>query len=76
MKTPDVTPEAIISIALGVVTNLIVLFGLDATDAQKAAITGLVTSVVTAAFLIHGAVVRSGRARAIGDANDPTRFRR
>lgn len=61
--TPDFTPEAIVSIVLGVISNLVILFELDLTDAQRGAISGLVTAVVLAAFLIHSAVIRSGRAR-------------
>jgi hypothetical protein len=62
-KTPDFTPEAIVSLILGVVANLIVLFGLDLTDAQEGAISGLITTGILVAFLIHSAVIRSGRAR-------------
>jgi uncharacterized membrane protein (DUF441 family) len=61
-KTPDFTPEAIVALVLGVITNLIVLFGLDLSEAQTGSITGLVSAVVLAAFLIHSAVVRHGRA--------------
>lgn len=64
MSTPDITPGAIVSLLLGLITNVIVLIGLNITDAQKGAITGLVTAVVLAAFLIHDAVIRNGRAKA------------
>lgn len=63
MKTPDITPAAITALVLGVITNVIVLVGLDITDAQRAAVTGLVTAVILAAFLIHDAVIRQGRAK-------------
>lgn len=76
MNTPDFTPEAIAAILLGIITNLVVLFGLDLTDAQTGAITGAVSSIVLAAFLIHSAVVRHGRANAVGAANDPNVFKR
>jgi hypothetical protein len=72
VSTPDVTPAAIISIALLVITNAIVLFGLDLTDARKSAVEGLVNGVVLAAFLIHDAVIRHGRAQAF--AVNPTAF--
>jgi uncharacterized membrane protein (UPF0136 family) len=62
-KTPDFTPEAIVSLVLGVISNLVVLFELHLTDPQRGAISGLITTVVLAAFLIHSAVIRSGRAR-------------
>jgi hypothetical protein len=62
MKTPDFTPVGITSILLAVVTNLVVIFGLDISSAQQGAITGLVSAIVLAAFLIHDAVIRHGRA--------------
>lgn len=63
MKTPDFTPPAITALILGAVANVIVLVGFDITDAQKAAIDGLITTGVLVAFLIHDAVVRNGRAK-------------
>jgi ABC-type transport system involved in cytochrome c biogenesis permease subunit len=65
LKTPDFSPEAILALVLGAIANLIVLFKLDITDAQQAAVSGIVTSVVLAAYLIHSAVIRNGRARAL-----------
>lgn len=62
LATPDFTPEAIVSLVLGVVFNAIVLLAIDVSDAQKTAISGLVTTVVLAAFLIHSAIIRRGRA--------------
>lgn len=62
MSSPDITPAAIISIVLLIITNAIVLFGLDLTDARKSAIEGLVNGVVLAAFLIHDSIIRHGRA--------------
>jgi hypothetical protein len=62
MKTPDFTPAGIGAILLALITNLIVLFDLDLSDAQRGAITGVVSAVVLAAFLIHDAVIRHGRA--------------
>jgi uncharacterized membrane protein (UPF0136 family) len=61
--TPDFTPEAIVSLVVGVIADFVVLFKLDLTDAQQGAISGLITTIVLAAFLIHSAVIRSGRAR-------------
>lgn len=63
MSTPDITPAAITSLILLVLTNGIVLLGLDLSEARKAAITGVVNGVVLAAFLIHDAVIRQGRAK-------------
>jgi hypothetical protein len=62
-KTPDFTPEGIVALVLGVITNLVILFDLNLTDAQTGALSGLVTAIILAAFLIHSAVIRSGRAR-------------
>lgn len=63
MNTPDITPGAITALVLGVLTNVIVLVGLNLSDAQKGAVTGLVTAVVLAAFLVHDAIIRSARAK-------------
>lgn len=76
INTPDFTPPAIAGIILAVITNAIVLVGLDATDAQKAAITGLVNALVVVAFLVHDAVVRHGRATGAPGAAAATRERR
>jgi len=62
LKTPDFTPEAIVALLVGAASDIVALFVLDFSDAQKAAISGLITAVVLAAFLIHSAVVRHGRA--------------
>lgn len=63
MKTPDITPAAITALVLAIVTNAVLLFGLDLTDAQRGATSGLITAVVLAAFLIHDAIIRQGRAK-------------
>jgi hypothetical protein len=60
--TPVITPEALTALALGLIQNLIVLVGLDVTDAQKAAITGLITSLITIGLLVYSSVVRHGQA--------------
>jgi hypothetical protein len=62
LKTPDFTPEAIVALILGIVSNLIVLFELDLSDARKGAISGLITTGVLVAFLFHSAIIRKGRA--------------
>ena len=48
---------------LGVVSNGIVLFGLDLSERRKAAITGLITTGVLVGFLFHSAIIRKGRAQ-------------
>lgn len=60
------------SLVLLLVTNGIVLFGLDLTDARKSAIEGLVNGLVLTAFLVHDAIIRHGRAQAF--AANPAAF--
>jgi hypothetical protein len=64
LNTPDpiTSSEAIGAIVIGVITNLIVLFQLNLTDVQQAAIAGLVNSLLLVFVLVHGAIVRKGRA--------------
>ncbi len=62
--TPDpiTSTESLGAIAIGVLTNLIVLFQLDISDDQQGAIVGIVNAIVAAFVLYHGARVRAGRA--------------
>jgi hypothetical protein len=62
LQTPDFTPPAIAAFVMLVITNLIVLLGVDINDTKKAAIAGLVNAVVIIGFLVHDAIVRHGRA--------------
>lgn len=62
LKTPDFTPEAIAAVLILIVTNAIILFGLDFSSERQAAITGLVNGVVLVGFLVHSAIIRHGRA--------------
>ncbi len=66
MSTPDFTPEGIAALILGALMNAVVLLGLDLTAAQEGAISGLITTGTLVAFLVHSAVIRRGRAHAIG----------
>lgn len=64
MKTPDpaVSTEAIAALLVALATNLIVLFGLDLTDAQTGALVGVVNGLVVVGYFVHGLYVRRGRA--------------
>jgi hypothetical protein len=66
--TPDpvFTYETALALAATVVTNIILLLGLDLSEARKAAVLGLVNGSVTIGFLIYAAVIRHGRA--VGNA--------
>lgn len=73
MQTPDPirTTEQVAAAAASVVAALVVLFKLDVTDAQQAALVTLIGAAYTAFTLVHAAVVRNGRARAL--ASGPSR---
>ncbi len=62
--TPDpvFTYETALALVATVVTNIILLLGLDLSEARKAAVLGLVNGAVTVGFLIYAAVIRHGRA--------------
>lgn len=68
-KTPDplVTSEALGALVIGVITNVVILFGLHLSDARQAALVAIVNLGIVAAALYHGARVRS--ARAMGNAH-------
>jgi hypothetical protein len=56
VQTPDFTPPAIAAFVMLVITNLIVLLGVDINDTKKAAIAALVNAdVVIVGFLVHDA---------------------
>ena len=62
LATPDLTPGAIVALLTGLVSNLGVIFWPGMTPEIKGAIVGVITTVVLAAFLIHDAIIRKGRA--------------
>lgn len=68
MQTPDpwLTSEQFGALAVTVITNVIVLFGLDVSDARQAALIALVNTAYTVFVFVHAAVVRNGRARSLG----------
>lgn len=73
MQTPDpaLTSEQVVALATTVITSLIVLFKLNVTDAQQGALIALIGTGYTVFTLVHAAVVRNGRARAL--ASGPNR---
>jgi hypothetical protein len=77
VSTPDFTPPAIAAFVMLVITNLIVLLGVDITDTKKAAIAALVNAVVIVGFLVHDAwsTTRSSGtvARSVANGERPPR---
>lgn len=67
--TPDpvFTYETALILVGTVISDVIVLLGLDLSDAKKAAITGISNAAVAVGFIIYAAVVRHGRA--VGNAS-------
>lgn len=65
MKTPDITPQALGAFAVLVITNVLILAGLDIGARREAALTALVNGAAVVAFLVHDAIVRHGRATGI-----------
>lgn len=62
MSTPDTTTAQIIAYAQAALTALIILFGLDVTDAQKGAAIALLSAALGAFHLYSDAKIRNGRA--------------
>ena len=64
LKTPDFTPEAIVSLVSTLLGNIYILFGTSLPEEWKGSITGISTTLVLVAFLIHSALIRGNRAKA------------
>jgi hypothetical protein len=64
LKTPDFTPEAIVALVSTFLGDLYVLIGTSMPSEWKGSITGMATTLVLVAFLIHSAKIRSARAAA------------
>ena len=64
LKTPDpaVTSEAGAAYVASIVGALVTLFKLDLSEAQQAAAVTIIVAVLTGGILLHGAIVRKGRA--------------
>jgi hypothetical protein len=72
MATPDITPQAIGAFVILLITNGLVLFNFDVTDAKKAAIEGLINGVAVVGFLVHDWIIRGNRAKvAVAKASTP-----
>lgn len=62
MKTPDITPAQIVSGCGAVLAALVVLFKLNLTGEQQAALLTVIGTVVPVAWQISDAILRHGRA--------------
>lgn len=64
LKTPEpaLTGEAGAAYVASIVGAVIVLFKLNLDAPQQAAAVSLIVAVLTGAVLVHGAIVRKGRA--------------
>ncbi len=69
MKTPDFTPEALASLAVTVITNAMILWGLDIGAKRESALVTIVNAAFVVAFLIHSAIIRNGRSRGTANRN-------
>jgi hypothetical protein len=63
MKTPDITPAQIAAYLTAIVTAGVVLFKLDLTDAQQAALVAGISAAVALGFPLADAIIRHGRSR-------------
>lgn len=74
MKTPDFTPAAIGAFIVLIVSNVLILLGLDIGANREAALDTLLNASAITAFLVHDAIVRHGRSKiavaAINAANN------
>lgn len=64
LKTPDpaLTGEAGAAYISAILGAVVVLFKLNLSSAQQAAAVTVIVSILTGAILLHGAIVRKGRA--------------
>lgn len=65
LETPDITPAQVISALTSLVAAAVVIFKLDMTDAQRGAIIGAISVIVTIVWQIADALIRRGRAQAL-----------
>ena len=63
MATPDITPQALGAFVVLLITNIIVLWGVDIGPKREAALEVILNGSVALGFLIHDAIVRHGRAQ-------------
>jgi hypothetical protein len=68
LATPDFTPEAILALAIAALVSLVILFE-GSGPWRTAAFAGL-WAVVLAAYLIHSAIVRRGRANIVANRGE------
>jgi hypothetical protein len=63
VQTPDFTPAQIVAGFTAILGALVVLFKLDLSDAQQAAFTTIIATLVPVGFFVADAIIRHGRAR-------------
>lgn len=63
MQTPDITPVAIGAFVVLVVTNGLILFGLDIGPKRESALETLLNGGAVVGFLAHDAWIRAHRAK-------------
>lgn len=61
MKTPDLTPAQLVSGLVALAGALIVLFKLNLTQEQQAALGTIIATVVPTAWIVADAIIRHGR---------------
>lgn len=68
LATPDpaVTGEAGAAYIASLIAAAVALFKLDLSDAQQAAAVVIIGAILTGGILLHGAIVRKGRAQGGG----------
>lgn len=64
MKTPDLTPAQVIAFLGALAGALIVLFKLNLTAEQQAALTTIIATVVPFGWIVADSIIRHGRAGA------------
>lgn len=65
MKTPDLTPAQVIAFLGALAGALIVLFKLNLTAEQQAALVTVIATVVPFGWLLADAIIRHGRSNAV-----------
>jgi hypothetical protein len=63
MATPDITPAQIISALVALLGAVVVLFKLDLSDAQRAAATTIIGTLVPLVWVLGDALIRRARAQ-------------
>lgn len=65
MQTPDITPAQVIAGITAILGAIVVLFKLDMSEAQQAALITIIATLVPIGFVVADAIIRHGRSRAL-----------